>query len=338
MERKFNIDSLFRLILREKKVYAITIGLTTVFAIIVAFSLPKEYTSTVKIAPELSNGTGLDGLSTAASLIGANLKGLGDNNDAFLPDLYPEIIHSTGFLERLSKAKVISQDGILNVSLADYMMHHIKRPWWAIKLPFSKDKTNENKYKHSKYELSKAQIDLYREIENCTNLSIDNGTGLITINVTLQDPNIAAIVADSVSNMLQSFILNYRTNKSKMDLAYYEKLSRSSKKDYTKALQAYASYVDANTDVTLMTYKSKETELENEMQSKFDIFNQLEQRKAAARAKVQDRTPVFNVLQQAYAPVKKSGPKRVLIVLLYNVLAFCILTSYYLIKQKNNCK
>ena len=52
----------------------------------------------------------------------------------------------------------------------------------------------------------------------------------------------------------------------------------------------------------------------------------------AAKAKVQERTPVFTVVQGAAVPIKASNPKRMLFVLGMLILAF-FGTSFYLVRK-----
>ena len=61
--------------------YAVIVGL------VIAFSIPKEYTTSVMIAPEASDNKG-GGLSSLASLAGINLN-TSSGSDAIYPDLYP---------------------------------------------------------------------------------------------------------------------------------------------------------------------------------------------------------------------------------------------------------
>ena len=45
-------------------------GIGAVVGLVIAFSIPKEYTTTIKLAPEFSNSKGSSGLGALASLAG----------------------------------------------------------------------------------------------------------------------------------------------------------------------------------------------------------------------------------------------------------------------------
>lgn len=336
MEQKtITIIDLLKMVKHNKKAYLINFFVTTVVALIIAFSLPLRYTSSIKMIPIISNGNSMDGLSAAASMMGVNLNGMGDNEDPFSIDIYPEIIQSTVFLEKLAHTQVKMNDSIKKMPLSSYFLNYQKKPWWSFSLPFlKKDKDNNSINKNDKYRISEEDEKLYKEIDDCINLKVDAGTGEITIDVTMQDPYIATLTADNVCKMLQKHILDYRTNKAKQDLEYYEKLSEQSRVEYLKSMRAYANYADANVDAILMGYKSKESALENEMQIKFNNYSQMEQRKEAAKAKLLAKTPVFNVIQPAYVPLKKSAPRRMVLLLMFNIIAMSGQTMYFLVKRK----
>lgn len=336
MEQKtITIIDLINLVKHNKKAYLINFFVTTIFALIIAFSLPVRYTSSIKMIPIISNGNNMDGLSAAASMMGVNLNGMGDNEDPFSIDIYPEIIQSTVFLEKLANTQVRMNDSIKKMPLSCYFLNYQKKPWWSIRLPLLNNKKQDTSIdKNDRFRISEEDEKLYKAIDECINLKVDAGTGEITIDVTMQDPYIATLTADNVCKMLQKHILDYRTNKAKQDLDYYEKLSEQSRIEYLKSMKAYANYADANVDAILMGYKSKESALENEMQIKFNNYSQMEQRKEAAKAKLLAKTPVFNVIQPAYVPLKKSAPRRMILLLMLNMMTISGLTIYYFVKRK----
>ena len=139
---------------------------------------------------------------------------------------------------------------------------------------------------------------------------IDKKTNLISIDVTTQDPYIAALLADSVKARLQDFLTEYRTQKSRHDLEYAEMLQSQAKKDYEHARQKYVEFVDANQDVVLESIRQMQTDLENDLQLQYNNYNTLSAQVLAYKAKVQEATPAFTTLQRATVPLGPAGPKR----------------------------
>ena len=122
-------------------------------------------------------------------------------------------------------------------------------------------------------------------------------------------------MSERAMQQLQSFITEYRTGKASNDVEYYKKLTQKAKEVYEKSRRLYGSYADANTDVMLQSYKSKQDDLENDMQLKFNTYSTLNTQLQQAEAKLQERTPAFTVLKSASVPIKPAGPKRMIFVL-----------------------
>ena len=62
------------------------------------------------------------------------------------------------------------------------------------------------------------------------------------------------------------------------------------------------------------------------MNLEFQAYSQVAAQLRMAEAKVQEDTPAFTTLQPATVPIKKAGPKRVLLCFLFLVLSFIIVT------------
>lgn len=91
--------------------------------------------------------------------------------------------------------------------------------------------------------------------------------------------------------------------------------------------------MDANHDVNLHTVLQKQTDLENEMQLHYNAFTTVASQLIAAEAKVQMETPAFTTLQSATVPVKKTGPKRAQMCIIFLFLAFLGTTGWILYKE-----
>ena len=139
-------------------------------------------------------------------------------------------------------------------------------------------------------------------------------------------------MADATCEKLQEFIVAYRTNKARIDYEYYKKLCDESKNEYDKALDRYASSADSYTNSILTIYKAKVERLENDMQAKYNVYTAMNTQLQAARAKLQEATPAFTVIEGASVPMKPAGPKRMLISIAMMIFSFFVLSGYLLLK------
>ena len=329
-----DLGHILNVIKKRKRLFYITTLIAIIFGVIVAFSMPLGFTSTVKLAPE-SGRSGLGGeLNSLASLVGVNLGSGNKTNDAFYPIMYPDICASNDFVIPLWNMHVSTADHSLTTTLYDYLAHHQKSTWWFKGLYwlthlFSKEDEAEQGGPSSDpstnvdpFHLNKEQDHVAGAIKNMIKCAIDKKTDVISITVTAQDPLVAATVADSVQHALQAFITDYRTTKARQDLEYMEKLFDEARTEYEPARLRYTSYADSNNELILESYKAKQDDLENDMQLRYNIYSQMAQRLELAKAKVQEETPAFSVIQSATVPLKKSKPKRSIIVLAMMILSF----------------
>ena len=131
--------------------------------------------------------------------------------------------------------------------------------------------------------------------------------------------------ADSVKQALQNFITEYRTKKAKDELVHYRQMRDSAQQQYTRAQQAYSQFVDTHQDLVLMSYKSQEEMLENELQNAYTLLTQMKQQCVLAEGKLTERTPAFTTIQNATVPLQPAGPKRTIFVLA--MLMLCVLVT-----------
>ena len=324
----FDFKKIITIALQNKKGYVITFFSSVVLGLIVGFSVPKTYTTKVMLAPESSSESALGGsLSSLTSLVGINMNGM--SVDAIFPEIYPDVVRSTTFLVGLSEIHVQSADKKISTTLYDYIANEQKYPWWLYPIElFDGDDEEAAKKKLNAYRLDEEQAEVIKAINEFITCSVNKTTGVITITATAQDPLISAVLADSVRVRLQDFITDYRTRKARVDLEYYTKLASEAKSEYEKARRLYGSYADANVDLTLTSFKAKEQDLENDMQLKYNAYTTIVTQLQMAKAKVQERTPAFTVIQGASVPQKPAGPKRVLFVLSMMFLTFMGTTVY----------
>lgn len=234
---------------------------------------------------------------------------------------------SNDFIISLLGIQVQTQDGDYIGDYYTYMTKHQKKnevtaPFRKLKGSidklFAKKDPGENKSQGTRmnaFRMSEKDFDLIQGLKNKIACSVDKKTNVITIQVKDQDPVIAATMADSVRQHLQDHITLYRTNKARVDVQHYEQLTVEAKKAYDRSVAVYSSYCDTNQDVMLQSFISKRDELENEMQLKFNTYSAMRTQLEAMRAKLQEKTPAFTILQSATVPVKPAGPKRMIFVL-----------------------
>ena len=342
-ESSIDFKKIFNDIVKHKMLYAKVLPVAFVLAAIYALAQPNYYNCTVKLSPEMSGSKSTSGLASLASSFGVNLGSGGAGTEALFPTLYPDLMNSVDFKTSLFHVPVTIEgdkekgEKDRAMSYYDYLSKEQKSPWWSqgIKAFFSlfSSKEEDEVSKVNKFRLTKEQADIVKVIDKNVVCDVDKKTMVITIDVTDQDPVIAATMADTVKTRLQKFITDYRTSKVRVDLEYNKKIYRETKARYEKARQLYSEFMDHNRDIILQTVRQKQTDLENEMQLQYNAYQQVAAQLLAAEAKVQEETPAFTTLQSATVPVMKAGPKRAQMCLIFVFLAFLGTTGWIIYKE-----
>lgn len=298
--------------------------------LIVGFSIPKEYAAGVKLAPE-SNKTGssASGLGALASMAGLSA-GSASTADAVYPMLYPDVVKSVPFVTSLFDVPVCTEDGSKEISLQQYLNDDIRSPWWSAvtRLPrkilslFRSKPKGEKNHKLDNFRLTVAEDALVNALNGRISTAVDVKTSVISVSVKMQDPLVAATVADTVVSRLQEYITDYRTNKARKDLEYAIKLNEEAKENYYEAQQRFANYLDRNQGLVLNSAQITRDRLENEATLAFNLYNQTAQQVQRAQAKVQETTPVYAIISPATVPVSNVSPRKGLILVAFTFLAF----------------
>lgn len=218
----------------------------------------------------------------------------------------------------------------------DYLKYEWRVPWWQDLFGLVSPKLKPDTIVNS-FELTDEQARIASLAVKNVECKIDKKTNLITVDVTMQDPYVAAQLADSVRNRLQDFLTSYRTQKARYDLEYALKLNRQAKKDYERARLLYSEYMDENQGMILLSAQQKQNDLENEMQLQYNNFTATSAQVLAAKALVQKETPSFTTIQSATVPLRPSGPRRLLILLACLFLS-AFGTSIYVLSKENQLK
>lgn len=341
-EEEIDLLELARKVWAERKLVLRWCGYAVIVGLIVAFSIPKEYTTVAVLAPETSsNKNSLGGLGALASMAGINVGNMTEA-DAVNPDLYPDVVGSVPFVVELFPVEVETAAGDLKTDLYDYLKHHTRRPWWStvVSAPFKALGWCMSLFREKMPESDGSDVDPFRltpdenriveALDHRVMVAVDKKNSLVTLSVTMQDPLISATVADTVMRNLQNYVTDYRTNKARNDLEFTQQLYDESQRDYYDAQQRYARYMDTNQNIVRRLVRTEQERLQNEMTLAYNIYNQMAQQLQVAKAKVQESTPVYAVVQPATVPLKPSKPSKLMILAGFVFLAAAAAAAWIL--------
>ena len=301
-----------------RKFIMMVTGIFMVLGLIAALMTTKVYTSTVTLVPELGKSSSSSSLSSITSMLGLGGAMGSASADAYNVTVYPEVVASTPFVTKLFDIRVTDAEEEIDTTLIGYMTREtfsltgfIVKPILSLFVTDSLEISD----KVDVFRLTQKQANVVKALNKSIVAEVDKKTGETTISVTMDNPVVAAIVADTVCRNLKEYITEYRTRKAREDLANYQKIADESYQVYLKASRAYAYYQDHNRGLILNAAISEGTRLSNELNIASQVYSQMKLQAEAARGKLIDEKPVFAVIQPASVPLlPDNSRKKVLII------------------------
>ena len=324
-----------------------------VIGLIMGFSLPKTYESSVVLAPETDQKVG-SGVSSIASMMGVSL----DNSvDAINVQMFPDVVASTPFIFELFDMPVEFErgDSTIHTTLIDYMLEYQKKPWWSaitstpgkaigwVLSLFAEEEEGGDGILNP-LNLPKKERAVIKFFAENIMVNVDKKTGKTNMSLQLQDPLVVATVMNQVVENLKDYMSDYRTSKARQDVKNLTEICEQRKADYYKVQQVYAKYLDANKSVNLQSAQVERERLQQEMNLAYQVYSQVATQLEGARIKVQQDKPVVAVIEPVTIPLRHVAPSKAKMLVIFTFLAGCISAAWvlfgeeYLQKLKENFK
>ncbi len=328
-EDAINLVGLFRTFWDGKRlILKITLWFT--FAgLVLAFVLPKEYTATTVMVPQLSDPKSkLGSLSGLAAMAGFNLNV--SEESEITPKIYPQIISSAPFQLELMNTKIKFKDVDHPVSLFEYYTD-IKKPnlflKYTIGLPGVIIKAIKGKNKQellpdepdSPFQFTEEQLDVREIIKDLIFVSVNETDGYVTLGCVLPEPVAAAQLAQKAQAMLRRYITEFKIEKAKANEQFVQERYNEAEANYNKIQDELALFRDRNKNVSTAVARTEQERLTNKYTLINGVYSELAKKLEQAKIQVKEETPVFTIVQPVMVPNKKSKPDRPMI-LVYSFL------------------
>ena len=329
----------------RKFVIKVVIGFVVV-GLLYAIQSKNYFTASTTIVP-VTEGKSVGGnLGGLASLAGINLGGLESAGGEISPQLYPEITSSVPFrLELLNtKIKVSQSDSLVSYQYyfeelhAPELLGILKK--YTIGLPGliigafrSADDEIFVKGDSTLIKLSKEQFELLEELGEQINLNVNDKEGFVSLSITMPEPEAAAQMTLRAQELLQEYALQFKTQKSKEQLAYLEERFQEKEKEFEEKKLKLALFQDRNNNINSAVARTKLLQLQSDYDLAFTVYSELAKQLETQRLQVKKDTPIFTILKPVTIPNEKAGPKRSLILIGFTFLGFIVSLGYIYIKS-----
>ncbi len=339
-EKEIDLVELLKVLWKNRSKIVIFGAVGFIVGVIIAFSIPKIYNTTVKITPEDATASGMGDMGSLAGMVGINLGGASGGGITSM--IYPDVVQSSPFLLEFAEIEVVVDD--IKMPFYQYVTEEQKQPWWGyiIAAPgacigFVSSLFSDKEPEIDSIDLFKPSLKQKQYIKFLhSNISIaaDKKTNILTLGVNMQDPVIAAVIADSLLCKLQVYMTEYRTNKARKDLNVKEIMLEDARYNYFKAEDALAKGMDINRNITSKKGEIKISRLANEKDLAFTVYKELATQVEVEKIRLQDSTPIATIIEPASVAVKASSPSKALIAIAFAFLGGCIASGLIFYKEK----
>lgn len=347
-EDEIDLFELIKTIWNGRMLILKTVAVFIVLGLVVAFGSGEEYTSQVRMMPEYlaQDQARLSGsLGGLARQFGISA-GSSQTYDAIPPRLYPDVTQSIVFIRELLDHEVDlpGQQGE-TVTLDSYFREHYSPPFltylqqYTIYLPFTVLRGVRSLFRSEEGTMTAMDRELADDaqaerivrmrsdewqmihlLRERVNAEYNQDNSAVTVSVHMPDPVIAAEVADEVVQMLSAYITDYRTEKTKRDLEFVEERYEEAEARFEEAQRELARFNDENRGQLTAMARTQEQLLQSRYNLTFELYNSMAQRLEETRIKLQEETPVLNIMDPAAVPDQRSEPRRGMILIIYTML------------------
>ena len=347
-----DVYKLYKIIVAHKRqIFISTISFLMV-GVIIAFTSRTEYTIEIEAIP-LSGTTkgGLSGmLPSALSALGANVNlSVLDNPDIVSTSVYPDLLNSKPFKLELLKSPVKFERPDTTLPLSVYLEKYqpFSLPGFIVtsitKFPSKISRMINKQAFPTPDKASSAEIltfdrqmeDLFYEIDKRIRIKVDQVNNLIKLTIKLPDKKGVANLGKIVIERLNDAIISYKIQKAKNDAEFIEKRYNEAYAKFVKAQMNLSAFRDQNKSIITASAKAIEERLVMEFNIAYNVCNSLALQLEQAQIKIQENKPVLQIIDPPYVPNYKSGPKRILIIVVFSLLGFVTGCIYVVLKNSN---
>lgn len=279
---EFTFASIVQQVWKRRKQIVLFVFMATFFAAGIILFVPDKYIAEVTILPELEKNRlmGFSGVSDLAGLNGLNI------GDAPVAKLYPMIIKSARILKEVLYKKYKTSSLSDSVSLVQF---------WNINKG-TEDEKFEKALKH---------------LQTVTEIDFDSRLGTMRMKVEMEEPKLAADVANSITNELDLYTRTKRRTSVTAQREFIEQRLREVAQTLRVAEDSIKSFREKNRRIIdspqLIIEQGR---LERALQINSTVFVELKKQIEIAKIEEIKNIPIINILDEARVPVQKSSPNR----------------------------
>ncbi|MFO8000853.1 MAG: GNVR domain-containing protein [Marinilabilia sp.] len=329
---EIDLIALAHVIWDERKTIFYTVGVAILIGLMIAFTSPMQFSASASVLPQAQGEKDMGNLGGLASMAGVNLGSMGGSASGIQPSLYPQIINSYTFLNELIHEDYDFEDEPEPVSLYEERMadsipglgssvlkYTLKLPW-TLKNAITGNNSEVSKGPVNKdfdvTVLSEEEVEIIEEISNAISAEVDDETGMVTISAQLEEPMLTAQFTKKTVDLLQEYIIQYKTRQVRANLEFIEARYQEKKEEFEEAREGFYEYRDRNRNMIEERTDIRYQELNDDYNIASEVYRDLANQREEAEISVKRETPAFSIIDPVKVPIKRSSPRRSLIMVI----------------------
>lgn len=325
---------------KRKFIFAFT-GIFLLVGLFIALFSPVEYTAQCVVVPQTGEEGSKSGFGGLAAMAGINMGSLGAEG-TISPNVYPEIVKSVTFARDIMQTPItVEKSQGEPITLYEYytdkkynkfnLVSTLKKytiglPGMILSaiVPADVPLSAAERDSTSLPVMSKEEKEVYDIIQNAISLELNTKEGYVTLGYTFPEAEGAAQITERIRQTLEQYVIGYKTEKAKDDLAFVEQSYEEAKKVFIQKQTNLAAFLDANRGLTTALARATEERLRNEYNIAFTVYNELAKQREQAQLAVRKTTPVLTVVNPVVVPAEKSAPRRGMIMIVFLFLGLIV--------------
>lgn len=354
----------------RKRIFKITL-VFFLLGVFIAFASPEKYTARCVFVPQFGQGMG-SRFSSLASMAGLDIDMLSSSESNINPKVYPGILEHPGFQLDLMHTKMHFEKAGEPIELYEYFTEREYQKFnllgtvkhYTLGLPgIIKDallpKEEVMQFNDSAsggidlgpesgmtaelrnariYRMTEKEFNVAKSILASLDLDVDAKKGLLTLKATMPEANASAELCEAAFLGIKKYIGDFKRRKVSDNLKFLDKQVEEAHEVYVRKQEECAKVMDSNMGNLTASAKRERITKEAEYKLASQMYSELLRQQVTARVKMEESTVAFTELSPAEIPLRRTSPKRMLIICGWTIFGFAVSCAYVCFKASRKRK
>ena len=293
-----NMHPLFKYIYDHFRINFIIIGtISLTIFVVIFFFVPKEYTAKVSILPSAANFSQgiMKNLGSLGKFAGFDLS----TSSGRSQEMYDGIIKSNRLIDEIvaKEYTFLDEEDSITIDLVSY---------------FDLDADSPREMKEMSHEKMR---------EDVIFINIDAENDILYMEITTENPFLSAILANEIVVVLNQIVKNEVQKEFHQKLSFLKRRLGEIQDSLRIAENDLKMFLENNTDPTIPAFQIQQLRMRRNLRLQTELLVEFRTQLEIFMADNMINLADIKVLDDAYAPYRKSRPKRALMIIAFAILA-----------------